>query len=126
DIFEASHTYRLKGHDRFLTIVEAQTWPIGRGWRYYKAYVSDRLDGTWTPAATSRQKPFAGLANVQDIGPHWTDSFSHGELIREGFDETLQVDPARLEFLFQGVSDAERAGKKYGEIPWRLGLLNPA
>ena len=35
------------------------------------------------------------------------------------------VDPARLRFLFQGVSDDDRRGKPYGEIPWRLGLLEP-
>jgi len=34
DIFEASHTYKLKGLDKYLTLVEAQG---GRGWRYYKA-----------------------------------------------------------------------------------------
>jgi hypothetical protein len=37
----------------------------------------------------------------------------------------MEIDPANLEFLFQGVSDDERAGKKYGEIPWRLGVLRP-
>src|SRR5262249_26175258 len=26
----------------------------------------------------------------------------------------------------QGVSDEARKGKKYGEIPWRLGILEPA
>ncbi|MGH7127978.1 MAG: hypothetical protein ACREIV_05380 [Planctomycetaceae bacterium] len=29
----------------------------------------------------------------------------------------------RLRFVFQGVLDDQRAGKPYGEIPWRLGLL---
>src|SRR5262249_8119076 len=58
-------------------------------------------------------------------GAHWTDSFSHGELIRAGHDETLEVDPDNLRFLFQGVSDEAREGKKYGEIPWRLGILEP-
>jgi dienelactone hydrolase len=28
--------------------------------------------------------------------------------------------------LFQGVSDEARKGKKYGEVPWRFGLLEPA
>jgi len=121
DIFEASHTYRLKGLNKYLTIVEARA----RGRRYYKAYIADHLDGRWRPLAASLAKPFAGLANVRQVGPHWTDSFSHGELIREGFDERLTVDPANLRFLFQGVSDREKAGKKYGEIPWRLGLLEP-
>ena len=70
--------------------------------------------------------PFASPANVREIAQHWTDSISHGELLREGFDETLAVDPARLRFLFQGVSDEDRAGKKYPAIPWKLGLLESA
>jgi hypothetical protein len=136
NIFEASHTYRLKGHETFLTVVEAQRGSTslvdkflgringqGRGWRYYKAYLSNRLDGPWVPATTSNQTPFAGPGNVRDVGFHWTDSVSHGELIRDGFDEKLEVDRAHMRFIFQGVSDRERSGKKYSEIPWRLGLL---
>jgi hypothetical protein len=122
DIFEASHTYRLKGQQKFLTLVEAQS----DGRRYYKAYTADRLDGTWEPLTASKQKPFAGPVNVRDTAAHWTDSFSHGELIRSGFNEHLEVDPVKLQFLFQGVADAEKAGKPYGEIPWKLGLLEPA
>jgi hypothetical protein len=120
DIFEASHTYRLRGLDRFLTVVEAQG-PGGR--RYYKAYLADRLDGKWTPLAATREKPFAAPVNVRQEGKPWTESFSHGELLRAGTDERLEVEPGRLRFLFQGVSDADRQGKPYGDIPWKLGLL---
>jgi hypothetical protein len=42
------------------------------------------------------------------------------------FGSALAVDPANLQFLFQGVTDERCAGKKYGEIPWQLGLLKPA
>lgn len=122
DIFEASHTYKLKGEKRYLTVVEAEA---GNGARYYKAYTAERLDGEWKPLAATAAKPFASKANVSDAGAHWTDSISHGELIRTGVDEHMEVDPANLKFLFQGVSDANRAGKKYGEIPWQLGLLEP-
>ena len=122
DIFEASHTYRLKGMDKFMTVVEAQ---VG-GRRYYKAYLADTLDGQWTPLAATREKPFASRANTSHASSHWTDSFSHGELIRDGCDQSLTVDPANISLLFQGVTDQERKGKKYGEIPWQLGLLKPA
>ncbi|MCS6860170.1 MAG: non-reducing end alpha-L-arabinofuranosidase family hydrolase [Abditibacteriales bacterium] len=122
DIFEASHTYRLKGLNKYLTLVEAQG---GHGWRYYKAYLADRLDGEWTPLAATKDKCFASMANVQPVGARWTDCISHGELLRSGYDQQLEVDPNNLRFLFQGVSDAARAGKPYGEIPWRLGLLEP-
>ncbi len=122
DIFEASHTYRLKGANKFLTIVEAEG---AGGIRYYKAYIADRLDGEWKPLAATKEKPFASAANIRFNGAAWTDSISHGELLREGYDEHMVVDPTRLELLFQGVLDKDRAGKKYGEIPWRLGLLEP-
>lgn len=51
DMFEASHTYRLEGLDRYLTIVE--TNPETN--RYYKAYIAESLDGGWVPMADSRE-----------------------------------------------------------------------
>ena len=121
DIFEAGHTYCLKGLNKFLTIVEAQAGER----RYYKAYISDELDGQWMPLAATEDKPFAGPTNARDTALHWTDSFSHGEMIRDCYDQTLAVDPAQLRFLFQGVADENSRGKKYGQIPWRLGMLTP-
>lgn len=127
DIFEASATYKLKGTGKYLTLVEAQrSGPPGTGWRYYKAYLADRLEGPWTGIADSWDKPFAGPINVDFAGgDKWTDSVSHGELLRPGNDQRLEVDPANLRFLFQGVPDRDRTGKPYGQIPWRLGLLEP-
>jgi hypothetical protein len=122
DIFEASHTYRLKGEARYLTVIEA----IGHGRRYYKAYVANQLGGEWEPLAASEQKAFASRNNVRETNSHWTDSFSHGEFLRAGFDEKMEIDPANLQFLFQGVTDQAMAGKEYGKIPWQLGLLKPA
>jgi hypothetical protein len=120
DIFEASHTYRLKGLNQYLTVIEA----IGdQGRRYYKAYLAERLEGEWSPLAATKEKPFASPGNVRDVATHWTGSFSHGELLRDGHDQNLVVDPGNLKFLFQGVSERDRAGKQYGEIPWQLGLL---
>jgi hypothetical protein len=121
DIFEASHTYRLRGLDQYLTIVEAQDRDSGR--RYYKSFAADRLDGEWKPLTDSKQSPFAGAANCKDVGEHWTDSFSHGELIRTGYDEKMEVDPHRPRFLIQGVLDSEKKDKPYGQYPWRIGLL---
>jgi hypothetical protein len=120
DIFEASHTYRLVGDGRYMTLVEAEN---GHGWRYYKAYLADTLDGEWTPLADTRDECFASLSNVEQTAGHWTDSISHGELLRSGVDERLEIDSTNLKFLFQGVLETDREGKAYGEIPWRLGLL---
>ncbi len=121
-IFEASHTYKLRGRDQYLTIIEEN------GRRYYKAYVADRLDGEWAPIADSAEHPFAGWSNIRPapgVEP-WTDNVSHGELVRNGYDETLTVDPDNLCFVFQGIWDREKQGLKYGQFPWRIGLLTPA
>lgn len=120
-VFEASHTYRLKGSGRYLTVIEEN------GRRYYKAYLADRLDGAWTPLADTAERPFAGWNNIRPapgVAP-WTDNISHGELLRDGVDETLTVDPHNLRFLFQGMWDKDKAGNAYGQFQWRLGLLTP-
>jgi hypothetical protein len=116
-LFEASHTYKLKGREQYLTILEA----IAPGRRYYKAYLADKLDGEWRPLAGMPGKPFAARENIEPL-PSWIDSVSHGELLRAGVDEFLEVDPQHLRFLIQGV-DAGGYQGKYGGIPWRLGLL---
>ena len=118
DIFEASHTYKVKGRDRYFTFVEARAGDR----RYFKAYTAGRLDGGWEPLADTRDAPFAGVVNIGK--EPWTASVSHGELVRSGADETMEVDPSDVRVVFQGVSDADRKGKTYGDIPWRLGRLD--
>ncbi|MEN6347347.1 MAG: hypothetical protein ABFE16_18800, partial [Armatimonadia bacterium] len=56
----------------------------------------------------------------------WTDNLSHGELVRERNDERMPVNPQHLCMVFQGTLESEKAGKGYGQFPWRLGLLTPA
>jgi len=120
DVFEGSMTYKIKGTDTYLTLVEA----IGPA-RYYRAWTSDRLDGEWTlvPDADTGQKPFAGINNVtfEDGVAPWTRDISHGELIRDGYDETLTIDPNNLQFLYQGRDPAINI--RYEQLPYRLGLL---
>ena len=120
-VFEASHTYRLKGMDKYLTVIEEN------GRRYYKAYVADRLDGRWTPVADTAAKPFAGWKNVRPAAgvDAWTDNISHGELIRDGHDQHLFVDPSNLRFIFQGMWNKDKAGKGYSAFQWRIGMLTP-
>ena len=119
ELFEASHTYKLKGRDQYLTLIEA----MAPGQRYYKAWLADKLEGPWNPLAATRDHPFASTANVTQKEP-WTTSISHGELIRSGNDETLEVDPANLRFVFQGVDTGGYKATKYGSIPWQIGILD--
>lgn len=119
ELFEASHTYKLKGRDQYLTLIEA----MRPGQRYYKAWLADKLEGPWKPLAATRDHPFASTTNVSQTGP-WTTSISHGELIRSSNDETLEADPANLRFIFQGVDAEGYQAKKYGSIPWQIGILD--
>ena len=104
DIFEASHTYRVRGGGKYLTIVEAQ----GDRRRYYKAYLAEQLEGPWKGLADRLEQPFAAPSNVQQA-PEWTTNISHGELLRAGNDETLEIDPAKVRFLFQGTATTNTA-----------------
>ena len=120
-IFEASHTYRLQGLDKYLTIIEEN------GRRFYKAYVADSLNAEWAPLADTAKNPFASWQNVRPAAgvKKWTDNVSHGELIRASNDETLTINPNNLQFLFQGMLDKDKSRKGYGDFNWRLGLLTP-
>ena len=118
DIFEASETYFVPQMKKFLTIIEAQRDRR----RYHKAYVAESLGGEWEPLADSVEQPFAAASNVLFEGATWTHNISHGELIRSGVNQRLEINADRLELLYQGVSDAGYRSNGYAMIPWRLGL----
>jgi hypothetical protein len=120
DLFEGSMTYKIKGTNTYLTIIEALS-PA----RYYRAWISNNLNGQWTPmpGADSWETPFAGINNVTfaDGVEPWTRDISHGELLRDGYDETPTIDLNHLRFLYQGRDP--QSGGNYSLLPYRLGLL---
>jgi len=119
-VFEGSMTYRLKGRNAYLTLVEA-FGPTGN--RFFRSFVSSSLDGVWTPFAADWTNPFAGKPNVTFAdGVAWTNDISHGELIRAGYDQKLELDPTNLQFLYQGA-DPTMTNIEYSQIPWKLALL---
>lgn len=120
DIFEASHTYKLQGQGKYVTLVEAQN---GRR-RYFKLFKARQLSGPWEPLAASKTKPAVSVLNVVNQAQSWATSYSHGEFIRAGYDQRLEVDPSSLRLLFQGANDREYQKGGYGDITWRLGLLD--
>jgi len=117
-LFEASNVYRVKGTNTYLLLVEA----IGSdGRRYFRSWTSPRLDGAWAPLADTEDNPFARASNVTFKGTPWTQDISHGEMIRDGYDQTLTIDPHHLQYLYQGMDPS--ASGDYSQLPWRLGLL---
>lgn len=117
-LFEGTAVYRVAGTNQYLLLQEA----IGSdGRRWYRSYTSNSLNGTWTPHLATESNPFARWNTVTFNGSAWTRDFSHGELIRSGNDQTVPVDPCRLQFLYQGQDP--NAGGDYIRLPWRMGLL---
>ena len=122
ELFEGSCTYRIKGTGQYLTLIEAANdqWK-----RYYKAFVADSLDGEWRPLAAQWHDSFADVTRIrtEDGTKVWTDNISHGELVRDDFDQTLTIDPAHLMLLYQGIDVRDPDSKDYNAIRWQLGLL---
>lgn len=117
-LWEASNIYKLTGSSTYLLLVEG----IGsNGKRFFRSWTSSSLTGTWTPLADTESNPFARSTNVAFDGTAWTQDISHGEMIRDGIDQNLTINPCHLQYLYQGMDPS--ATGSYSTLPWRLGLL---
>lgn len=118
-LFEASNVYNVEGSDSILLIVEA----IGSdGARYFRSWTSNSIAGSWTPLAATEENPFARSNNVAFTdGNAWTQSISHGGMVRTQTDQTLTISPCDMRYMYQGM-DPEASGP-YNTLPWRLALL---
>ncbi len=125
DFISSAHIYRVGKLRRYLMLATAAD--LHR--RYIKAYINTRLDEGWDDLCVSLTKPMAGAANVRLLTPmtaQWTDTLAEAELVRDGVDQTQTVDPKKLRMIFTGCLESERAGKAPGEIPWKIGIIEPA
>lgn len=114
-LFEAVEVYKLKGQKKYLMIVECG-YP-----RYFRAFTATDLGGTWTPLAnaTTQAVPFAGKNNVSN---GWSDDISHGDIVREGYDETRTIDPCNLQMIYQGQM-RNNGVTDYSKLPYQMGLI---
>lgn len=115
-LFEAPNVYKVEGKDMYLLLNEAMD-P-----RYFRSWTATSLDGPWVPLADKQSAPFAGPVNVSYEGKVWSNGISHGEMIRSGYDEKLEINPCNMQFLYQGF-DPAASTPKYTHLPYRLGLL---
>jgi len=111
--FEASWVYKLTTQNQYFAGIEG----IGSdGTRYYQTFTASSLGGQWTELAPT----FASHANVK-YQNNWNNGISHGELVRAGYNELLELNPCGIHFLYQGVSAS--ANQPYEQLPYKLGLL---
>jgi endo-1,4-beta-xylanase len=122
-LYEAANVYKVKGRQEYLALIEAFDADSGAH-RYFRSWTADALDGDWTPLQDTYAAPFASAANVTFAEqPAWTQDISHGEMIRDGHDQSLTIDACRLQYLYQGL-DPATTSLPYNSLPWRLGLLS--
>ncbi|BBC38709.1 Glycoside hydrolase family protein [Streptomyces graminofaciens] len=119
NLFETTNVYKVAGSDQYLLLQEAISNTSGR--RYFRSFTSTSLTGNWTPHAATENEPFASRNNVTFPGGVWTEDISHGEMVRAGNDQTLTINPCRLQYVYQGLDP--RAEGDYIRLPWRMGLL---
>ena len=117
-LFEAPQVYKVRETGQYLMIVEA----IGGSGRYFRSFTASQLSGPWTAlAASTESNPFAGDANVSFPTGKWSQGISHGEILRTGHDQNLEISACSMRFLYQGL--APGASGSYDRLPYRLGLL---
>ncbi|WP_371664586.1 non-reducing end alpha-L-arabinofuranosidase family hydrolase [Streptomyces sp. NBC_00280] len=119
NLFEATNVYKVAGSDQYLLLQESINNTSGR--RYFRSFTSTSLTGNWTPLAATENESFASRDNVTFPGGAWTQDISHGEMVRAGNDQTLPINPCRLQYVYQGIDPGAR--DEYIRLPWRMGLL---
>jgi endo-1,4-beta-xylanase len=120
ELFEASNVYKVSGTNQYLLLIEAMS-----NSRWFRAWTATSLSGEWTPLADSQANPFASKDNVTFEGQAWSGQVSHGELIRDGYDQSLSISACDLTFLYQGIDPTvtQESVGGYNYLPYRLGLL---
>ncbi|MBN2576025.1 MAG: hypothetical protein JXP73_15790 [Deltaproteobacteria bacterium] len=120
-LFEACNVYKIEGGNKYLALIEAFDKSSSYR-RYFRSWTAESLEGPWTVLHDDASFPFAGKQNVTFEGAAWSDDISHGEMLRAGYDETMAIDGARLQYVYQGFPPGTNTSD-YNAIPWRLGLL---
>ncbi len=115
-VHEAVHIYKAQNRMEYHVIYERND----QGMRSFGLAKGDRLTGPWTSVtdayATGRQ-----LRREPGIAP-WTDMVSHGEMIRTGYDQTLEYDADNPAMLIQGRLN-DTTDTLYPDLRWSLGLI---
>jgi hypothetical protein len=118
NVFEGSNIYKVKGTDTYLLLVEG----FGDdGKRVFRSWTTTDLAGEWKPMPTTGDNLFASAKNVTWTNGKWSNDISHGDAVRDNPDQTSEIDPCNLRFMYQGL--APDATGDYNSLPWRLGLL---
>jgi hypothetical protein len=110
--FEGSEVYKSLADGKYYLLVEDQ-----KDGRYYELWTSSNAGGPWTQVA----EKWAWRGNLSYNADKWTTNVSHGELIRAGYNQKLEInDINKVDFLIQGTTNTS---VDYQKIIWDLGVI---
>lgn len=112
DTFEGANVYKSLADGQYYLTVEDM-----KDGRYYELWTSESAGGPWTQVA----EKWAWHGNITFKGSEWTHNVSHGEIIRAGYDQKMEINNINaVDFLIQGSTDT---GEEYQELTWDIGLM---
>lgn len=80
-------------------------------------WTSTSAGGPWTQVA----EKWAHRGNLSYNSTKWTTNVSHGELIRSGYNQKLEInDINKVDFLIQGTLSLSG---EYQKLRWDLGMI---
>lgn len=115
EVHEAVCVYKIRGVDRYAMLVETNE----NERRAFRLSTATSLAGPW-----SVTQPFAAGAMLRfpDGATAWTTMVSHGELLRSGTNQRLEIESLEhTEILIQGTTGYRP--EAYQDIEWRLGII---
>ena len=112
DTFEGANVYKSLADGKYYLTIEDQ-----KDGRYYELWQSGSAGGPWSKVA----EKWAWRGNLQYKADRWTTNVSHGEFIRAGYDQKMEInDINRVDFLIQGTNNLSGP---YQKINWDLGVI---
>jgi hypothetical protein len=113
DTFEGVNVYRSRADGQYYLVVEDLLDN-----RYYELWTSSSAGGPWSRVS----EKWAWRGNLVFNGANWTNNVSHGDILRAGVNQRLEIDDInRVDFLIQGTTQLSCC--PYQQIPWDLGII---
>jgi hypothetical protein len=114
DTFEGVCVYKCLSDNKYYLLVEDL-----KDNRYYELHMAVNPAGPWEKVA----EKWISRHNLSFNSDKWTDNVSHGEIIRTGVNQKMEIsDINRVDFLFQGVLGLNHG--QYWQIPWDIGVMH--
>ncbi|HEX3043432.1 MAG TPA: non-reducing end alpha-L-arabinofuranosidase family hydrolase [Bacillota bacterium] len=112
-VFEGALVYKCLSDGKYYLLIEDM-----KDGRYYELWTGSSAGGPWSLVA----EKWAWRGNLVYNSDQWTTNVSHGEVIRAGVNQKLEINNIdRVDFLIQGTTNMSG---DYQKIIWDLGVIH--